>query len=146
MLNYAKEPGAYDLYKAHALDAGFDIACSDTVEIAPHQICLLDTGIYLGIKPWQIAYIHPRSSTIKSGLLVVTGVIDAGYLGAVKIQVVNLTDEVITVTKGRRIAQIVVHNNSEYGQPANLMKREELIQENIECDSRGENGFGSSGL
>ncbi len=146
MLIYAKDPGAYDLHKAHHLDAGFDISCCETVEIPPHQICLIDTGIHLGIKPWQIAFIHPRSSTMTSGLLVGTGVIDAGYLGSVKIQTFNLTDEPITVTKGRRLAQIVVQNNSEYIQPANLVSLEDLINAKNELDTRGINGFGSSGL
>ena len=144
MLNYAKDQGAYPLYKAHKLDAGYDLSASETKLCEQGAVTLINTGIHIGILPWQMAFVQPRSSTAKLGLLVITGVIDAGYTGAIKLQVLNFSDKPVLVNAGQRLAQLIVHNNASYSDDTNLMSLDDLIA-NQKLDNRGDNGFGSSG-
>lgn len=145
MFNYSKDTGAYPLYKAHKFDAGYDLSASETVLCPRNQVTLINTGVHIGIKPWQMAFVQPRSSTAKLGLLVITGTIDAGYTGAIKIQVLNFSDHEITVTAGQRVAQIVVHNNSTFGEDCRCVSPEILAEFRKYSDDRGYQGFGSSG-
>lgn len=146
MLIYAKEPRAQALVKAHQLDAGFDLSSQDTVCIQENSCFLFDTGIHIKLEPSEVGLILPRSSTAKYGLLVVTGVIDAGYTGSLKIQIINPFAKKITVTKGQRLAQLVVVNNSRIGQSAYAVSLDtfENLSEGI-SDNRKSCGFGSSG-
>jgi dUTP pyrophosphatase len=91
--------------------AGFDLAASDDVEVAPHAIALVPTGLVIRVPEGHFLGIFARSSTpLKKGLMVANGVgvIDEDYCGAtdeVKIQVLNFTDRPVQVRKGDRIAQ-----------------------------------------
>lgn len=144
-MHYSKDTNAYPLYKAHTYDAGFDLSTAETILCEPGEVTIINTGIHIAIKPWQVALVQPRSSTAKKGLLVITGVIDAGYTGAIKIQVLNFTKNTITINAGTRLAQLVIHNNSEYSIEPELVSLNELAQISPKGDNRGDNGFGSSG-
>ena len=91
--------------------AGFDLAASRDVEIAPHTIALIPTGLVIRAPEGHFLGVFARSSTpLKRGLMVANGVgvVDADYCGPhdeVKIQVLNFTSEPVRVTKGDRIAQ-----------------------------------------
>ncbi len=145
MLIYAKEEGAVNLQKAHLLDAGFDLASFKETICKPHLVTMIDTGIHLKLEPDEVAFIQPRSSTSKQGLFVITGTIDAGYTGSLKIQAINLTDSDISISKGQRIAQIIVLTNSRCLQKALLVSLDNFCDTNDFDDNRRNNGFGSSG-
>lgn len=146
MLNYAKDEGAKDITKAHFLDAGFDLACPKETICLPHRATLIDTGIHVKLEPDEVGFIQPRSSTLGIGLLVVTGTIDAGYTGALKIQVVNLSDYRIEIKEGQRIAQLVVLKNSRAFEAPKLVPLQVITDTNSELlDTRLNKGFGSSG-
>jgi len=91
--------------------AGFDLASSADVTIAPGTIALVPTGLVIEVPPGHFLGIFARSSTpLKKGLLVANGVgvIDQDYCGAtdeVKIQVLNFTAAPVQVVQGDRIAQ-----------------------------------------
>jgi dUTP pyrophosphatase len=91
--------------------AGFDLAASADVEIAPNTIALIPTGLVIRVPDGHFLGIFARSSTpLKRGLMVANGVgvIDEDYCGPadeVKIQVLNFTGEVVHVRKGDRLAQ-----------------------------------------
>jgi dUTP pyrophosphatase len=142
---YSKDTNAYPLFKAHTYDAGFDLSTAETVMCESGEVTIINTGIHIALKPWQVALVQPRSSTAKKGLLVITGVIDAGYTGAIKIQVLNFTKEAIVVNSGMRLAQLVIHNNSEYSIEPELVALDEVLENAPNGDNRGDNGFGSSG-
>jgi dUTP pyrophosphatase len=65
------------------------------------------------------------------------GVIDSGYRGEVKVVVFNLGDKPYKVSKGSKIAQLVIMPIIQY----EIEEKEEL-----EDTHRGEKGFGSSGV
>lgn len=91
--------------------AGFDLAASADVDVPPHGIALVPTGLVIRVPDGHFLGIFARSSTpLKRGLMVANGVgvIDQDYCGAtdeVKIQVLNFTAEAVRVGKGDRIAQ-----------------------------------------
>jgi len=91
--------------------AGFDLAASDDVDVAPQAIALIPTGLVIRVPAGHFLGIFARSSTpLKRGLMVANGVgvIDEDYCGAtdeVKIQVLNFTSQPVRVRKGDRIAQ-----------------------------------------
>jgi len=91
--------------------AGFDLAASGDVDVPPHGIALVPTGLVIRVPEGHFLGIFARSSTpLKRGLMVANGVgvIDEDYCGAtdeVKIQVLNFTAQAVQVRKGDRIAQ-----------------------------------------
>jgi dUTP pyrophosphatase len=91
--------------------AGFDLAASERVDVPPHTIALIPTGLVVRVPDNHFLGIFARSSTpLKRGLMVANGVgvIDEDYCGAadeVKIQVLNFTNQTVRVEKGDRIAQ-----------------------------------------
>ncbi|MDQ3171486.1 MAG: dUTP diphosphatase [Acidobacteriota bacterium] len=91
--------------------AGFDLAASADVTIAPQQIVLVPTGLIMRVPDGYFLGIFARSSTpLKRGLVVPNGVgiVDSDYSGPddeIKIQVYNITSEPVHLKKGDRIAQ-----------------------------------------
>lgn len=91
--------------------AGFDLAASEEVRIAPNAVALVPTGLVIRVPDGYFLGIFARSSTpLKRGLIVSNGVgvIDADYCGVddeIKIQVLNVTREPVTIKAGDRIAQ-----------------------------------------
>lgn len=91
--------------------AAFDLASVADVTIAPGKIALLPTGLVIRVPLRMFLGIFARSSApVKRGLMIANGVgvIDPDYCGAtdeVKIAVLNITDEVVHVRAGDRLAQ-----------------------------------------
>ena len=94
--------------------AGFDLSAATDIEIPPRQIRLVGTGLVIAVPDGYFLGIFARSSTpLKRGLMVANGVgvIDADYCGPadeMKIQVLNVTDAPVIVTRGDRLAQGIV--------------------------------------
>jgi len=120
--------------------AGFALAASADIEIPARSIRLVGTGLVIGVPEGYFLGIFARSSTpLKRGLMVANGVgvIDADYCGPedeIKIQVLNITDAPVKVTRGDRLAQGIVL-------PCPHVEWEEI--DAISQPSRG--GFGSTG-
>lgn len=120
--------------------AGFDLAAAEDIVIPPGGIRLVGTGLVIGVPPGHFLAIFARSSLpLKRGLVVANGVgvVDADYCGPddeVRVQVLNITGEPVTVAAGDRIAQGIVL-------PAPRVEWEEVAE--ATAPSRG--GFGSTG-
>jgi len=121
--------------------AGFDLAAAADIEIPPHTIRLVGTGLVIGVPNGYFLGIFARSSTpMKRGLMVANGVgvIDSDYCGPadeIKIQLLNFTDAPVKVAKGDRLAQGIVL-------PCPKVEWEEVDE--IQVPTRG--GFGSTGM
>src|SRR4029078_3219239 len=91
--------------------AGFDLAASEDVVVAPSSIALIPTGLVIQVPAGHFLGVSARSSTpLKRGLMVANGVgvIDRDYCGPedeIKIQVLNFTAQLVQVKKGERLAQ-----------------------------------------
>jgi len=120
--------------------AGFDLASAHDVLVQPRQIVLVRTGLVIEVPTGYFLAIFARSSTpLKRGLMVANGVgvIDPDYSGPhdeVMIQVMNVTDSDVTISRGDRLAQGIVL-------PAPRVTWEEVSE--IREVTRG--GFGATG-
>ncbi len=121
--------------------AGFDLmaAIDDDLVIAPGTRAMVATGLSMAIPTGFEGQVRPRSGlAAKSGVTVLNtpGTIDADYRGEVKVILINLGDEPFTVTRGLRIAQMVI---------APVTQAEILVAEELPDTVRGSGGFGSTG-
>lgn len=126
---------------AHA--AGLDLIAAvpqdAPVTIAPGARVLVPTGIAVALPQGHEAQVRPRSGlAAKHGLTVLNapGTIDADYRGEVQVLLVNLGSEAVGVTRGMRIAQLVVA-------PVTRAQLHEVPS--LDETARGRNGFGSTG-
>jgi dUTP pyrophosphatase len=91
--------------------AGFDLAASEDVVVAPGAVVLIPTGLVIEVPPGYFLGVFARSSTpLKRGLMVANGVgvVDSDYCGPadeVKIEVMNFTGNPVLIKAGDRIAQ-----------------------------------------
>ena len=125
---------------AHVGDAGMDLFSVDEVVLNPLERKLIHTGIKIQLPSNTEAQIRPRSGlALKNGITVLNtpGTIDEGYRGEIGIVLINLSDEVFKVEKGMKIAQMVI-------KPTIQVEVEEV--EGLDDTSRGEGGFGSTGV
>jgi dUTP pyrophosphatase len=120
--------------------AAFDLAAAADVVVPPHAIALVPTGLVVHVPPGYFLAVLARSSTpLKRGLMVANGVgvIDSDYCGPadeVKIQLINVTDAPVHVTRGDRLAQGMVL----------AAPRVEFV-EAATADGPSRGGFGSTG-
>jgi dUTP pyrophosphatase len=121
--------------------AGMDLlaAIVAPLEIAPGARALVPTGLVIELPDGHEGQVRPRSGlAFKHGVTVLNapGTIDADYRGEVQVLLVNLSAETFTVTRGMRIAQLVIA-------PFVQARLEERLE--ITPSQRGAGGFGSTG-
>lgn len=124
--------------------AAFDITSIYDYEIKPNEKKIIKNGLSLIIDEKEPYYmtIHLRSSLgFKKGAIPHIGIVDAGYTGALEVLIHNLGNEVISIKKGERYAQILVHKKPEF-QIKEIDENE--YQEITKKQTRGNKGFGSS--
>ncbi len=124
------------------LAAGLDLRADldAPLSLKPLERTLVPTGLSLAIPPGFEGQVRPRSGlAAKQGLTVLNapGTIDADYRGEVKVLLVNLSSEAVTLQRGDRIAQLVVAAVTR----ATLVEVSELSE-----TTRGSAGFGSTGV
>lgn len=125
--------------RAYLDDAGFDLYVKGDWVIQPHEFVDVDVNCAVKTPPNTWALLISRSSTMrKRGLLVATGVIDAGYTGPLFAGVFNLTDSPVHVEHGERLAQLILFLNVTAHYQAQAV-------DTLPPTDRGTNGFGSSG-
>lgn len=109
------------------------------VEILPGETAFIDTGIVMEIPNGYVGLVYARSGlSCKQGLAPANkvGVIDSDYRGNIMVALYNQSNEVRTVSKGDRIAQIIIQPVEQFGFK---------VKENLSDTIRGNGGFGSSG-
>jgi dUTP pyrophosphatase len=121
--------------------AGYDIyaAIDEDVNISAWNRLIVPTGISISLPTGYEAQIRPRSGlAFKNGITIINtpGTIDSDFTGEIKVCLINLSDSDYKITRGMRIAQMVV---SKY-------ESIEWIQtDKLELTDRGEGGFGHTG-
>jgi dUTP pyrophosphatase len=111
-------PHGADLPLPHyhsALAAGVDLPAAVPadvpVELAPGARALIPCGFAVALPPGQEGQIRPRSGlAFRHGITVLNspGTIDADYRGEVQVILVNLGTESFVVSRGMRIAQLII--------------------------------------
>jgi dUTP pyrophosphatase len=127
---------------ATAAAAGADLlaAIDQDVELAPLERKIVPTGISIALPVGFEAQVRPRSGlAAKNGVTVVNspGTVDADYRGEIGVILINLSKEPFRISRGMRIAQLVVARH------ARAVWRE--VSE-LDRTARGAGGFGSTGV
>ena len=127
---------------ATAAAAGADLlaAIDQDIELKPLERRIVPTGISISLPPGFEAQVRPRSGlAAKNGITVANapGTIDADYRGEVGVILINLGQEPFRITRGMRIAQLIVARH------ARAVWRE--VSE-LDRTARGAGGFGSTGV
>ena len=126
---------------ATAMSAGMDLraAIAKPLEIAPGGRALVPTGIAIALPAGHEAQVRPRSGlALKHGVTVLNapGTVDADYRGEISVVLANTGDETFTVSRGMRIAQLVVA-------PVTQVSWQEVDE--LPPSGRGAGGYGSTG-
>jgi dUTP pyrophosphatase len=121
--------------------AGLDLvaAVTEPVMLPPGERALIPTGLALALPAGYEAQVRPRSGlALRHGITVLNspGTIDADYRGEVAVILVNLGQEQVAITRGMRIAQLVLA-------PVTRTSLAEVSE--LPASARGEGGFGSTG-
>ncbi len=122
--------------------SGMDVcaAVADQVIISPGDRALIPTGFAVAIPAGYEIQVRPRSGlAVKYGLTLPNspGTIDADYRGEVKIAMINLGREPITIKRGDRVAQLVV---------APVVRAVIDVVSELDDTERGSGGFGHTGV
>jgi dUTP pyrophosphatase len=118
----------------------YDDKGQDYIILQPNGRVLIPTGIRLEIPVGFEAQIRPRSGlALNKGITIANtpGTIDADYRGEIGIILINLSNEDFTIKHGDRIAQLILNE---------VVKIHWSIVEKLEETSRGEGGFGHTGI
>ena len=126
-----------------ALAAGLDLMAAvpaDTATvIAAGSRALVPTGIAIALPAGFEGQVRPRSGlAARHGLTVLNapGTIDADYRGEIQVLLVNLGSEPVGITRGMRIAQLVI---------APVSQAQLRVVASLDETPRGIGGFGSTG-
>jgi dUTP pyrophosphatase len=121
--------------------AGMDLlaAIDEPIVIKPSEIKLVKTGIAIALEKGFEAQVRPRSGlALKNGITVLNspGTVDSDYRGEVCAILINHSQVDFTITRGMRIAQMVIAKHEQ----AVITEVEDLDE-----TARGTGGFGSTG-
>ncbi|MGN6585468.1 MAG: dUTP diphosphatase [Rhizobiaceae bacterium] len=131
---------AYESEGAAGMDLRAAVPEDRPLILLPGRRVLAPTGLVLELPSGFEGQVRPRSGlALKHGItcLNTPGTIDSDYRGEVKVLLVNLGDEDFAVTRGMRIAQLVI---------APVSRAAIEIRSLAGTTARGEGGFGSTGL
>src|SRR5690606_13118728 len=122
--------------------AGMDLRAnlSEPRTLKPLERTIVGTGLFIELPIGFEAQVRPRSGlAAKKGITVLNapGTIDADYRGEIGVILVNLSNEEFTINNGERIAQLMIakHERAQWQEVETLSET-----------SRGEGGFGSTGV
>ncbi|MBN9542252.1 MAG: dUTP diphosphatase [Alphaproteobacteria bacterium] len=129
-------------FYATVSSAGMDLlaAVSEDIVIEAGKIALIPTGICIELPEGYEAQVRPRSGLAFKEMVTVLnspGTIDADYRGEIKVILINHNNKDFVVSRGMRIAQMVV---------AKYVRADIKLVDSLSDSDRGAKGFGSTGV
>ncbi|WP_343705115.1 dUTP diphosphatase [Flavobacterium sp.] len=122
--------------------AGMDLRANiiEPITLKPLERTIVKTGLFIELPIGYEAQVRPRSGlAAKKGVTVLNspGTVDSDYRGEIGVILVNLSNDDFVIENGERIAQLIIAKH----------ERAEWIEvETLSETSRGEGGFGSTGV
>ena len=117
--------------------AALDLYSLDNITLIPKQKHIFNTKIKMEIPEGYFGSIRDRSGLAANhGIHVLGGVVDSDYRGEVGVILINLGDKEYNISKGERIAQMVIHEIP-------LVQIQEV--DSLSETKRDSGGFGSTG-
>ncbi|MGE0707893.1 MAG: dUTP diphosphatase [Planctomycetota bacterium] len=129
----------YETEHSAGLDLRAALPEEEPLALHPGERALVPTGLRLEIPEGHEGQVRPRSGmAVRHGVTVLNapGTIDADYRGEVQVILYNAGQQQHTITRGERIAQLVIA-------PVSRVVLEEA--RDLSTTERGEGGFGSTG-
>jgi dUTP pyrophosphatase len=130
---------SYQSNAASGLDLIAAVPAATPLVIAPGARAAVPTGIAIALPPGTEAQVRPRSGLARShGVTVLNapGTIDADYRGEIQVLLINHGSESFAVTRGMRVAQLVI---------ATVTQVALNEVDGLDETPRGTGGFGSTG-
>src|SRR5690242_17890098 len=130
---------AYQTAQAAGLDLVAAVPEGVPVKIAPGARAVIPTGLTVALPPGHEGQIRPRSGiALRHGVTVLNspGTIDADYRGEIQVILVNLGAETFEITRGTRIAQMII---------APIIQAKIVESDRLDATDREAGGFGSTG-
>lgn len=130
---------SYQSEHAAGLDLSAALPADQPLTLTPGARAVVPTAIAIALPEGYEAQVRPRSGlTARRGLTVLNapGTIDADYRGEVQVLLINLGSESVAVSRGMRIAQLVIA-------PVAHARLTEV--QALDSTTRGQGGFGSTG-
>jgi dUTP pyrophosphatase len=130
----------YQSAGAAGMDLLAAVPADSPVRLAAGAHALIPAGIALALPPGFEAQIRPRSGLAARDAVTVLnapGTVDADYRGEIQVILVNLGRSDFEISRGMRIAQLVV---------APVVQARWVEVESLAATARGEGGFGSTGI
>nr|DAM99635.1 MAG TPA: dUTPase [Caudoviricetes sp.] len=121
---------------ATSADTCVDLYADEEVDIPPHTVGKISTGLAFEAPPGVYFRIMPRSGMSSKGIIVTSGVVDNAYRGDIIVALHNSTSEPYHVSTGDKIAQV---------EPRTFHQMELEEVNELSNTDRGQRGFGSSG-
>ena len=130
---------SYQSETAAGLDLLAAVPEGAPLAIAPGRYVAVPTGIAIALPPGTEAQVRPRSGLARNhGVTVLNtpGTVDSDYRGEIQVLLINHGTEIFEVTRGMRIAQLVI---------AAVVRIRLNEQDKLDQTTRGSGGFGSTG-
>ena len=130
---------SYQSETAAGLDLLAAVPAGTPLTIAPGRYVAVPTGVAIALPPGTEAQVRPRSGLARSHgvtILNAPGTIDSDYRGEIQVLLINHGAETFEVTRGMRIAQLVI---------ADIVRIRLNEQDKLDQTKRGSGGFGSTG-
>lgn len=121
--------------RAHYNDSGADIFSTKDITIPAGKVVKVPTGTGTILPDGYDIVVHCKSGLSSKGIYAANAPVDAGYRGEIHAILYNTTDKDYEIKAGDKIGQFVVR-------PVIYADFVESIDE----ESRGDNGFGSTGI
>jgi dUTP pyrophosphatase len=129
----------YQSSQAAGLDLVAAVPKEAPVTILAGRSAMIPTGIAFALPPGFEGQVRPRSGLAATHAVTVLnspGTIDADYRGEVAVLLINHGTESFSVTRGMRIAQLVIAAHT---------RADLVLVEKLADTERGSGGFGSTG-
>lgn len=130
-------PGAKLPTRSYSGDAGLDLYADRAYDLLPGQKQNIQTGLRLALPEGHAGLVWDKSGVANQGIHALAGVIDANYRGELLVTLINLSPAAYHIEPGQKIAQLLIQK----------VETPAVIEERLDDQtSRGQGGFGSSGL
>lgn len=122
--------------RAHETDAGYDLFALYTQDLLPNKLTEVYTGIAIACPDNLYFTIEGKSTYNVQRVITKRGIFDSGYRGPISALMQNESDEVITIHRWQKFAQITFHSRVS----VHMVVADELPE-----STRGEGRYGSTG-
>ena len=130
------DDGAFVPTRAHAHDGGLDLYSPYDFTVPAKGSEVVDTGVHLEIPVGYVGFVKSKSGLMVNEDTLTDGVVDAGYVGSIRVKLFNHGYDDKHFFRGQKIAQIVI---------LPIITPELELVDSLEDTERGTGGFGSTG-